>query len=47
MNFQRDFSFTPNLFCSQVLMVAIENWALPTPAMPPPAAGHDFPGKLN
>ncbi len=28
-------------------MVAIKNWTLPILAMPPPAAGHDFPGKLN
>jgi hypothetical protein len=29
------------------LMVVIEKWTHSIPAMPPPAAGHDFPGKLN
>jgi hypothetical protein len=28
-------------------MVAFKKWTLPIPAMPPPAAGHDFPGKYK
>ncbi len=30
-----------------VLVVAIRNWTLLIPAVPPPAAGHENPGKLK